>query len=293
MLKRLFMALMISIFSYSVANALVSLPYETTFDCPEWQQNDSLSCDGMTLGGGWKCDGEFGDQITSDANYPEGAGGRGLYHYLGNGENNNGGGIKLNWGSNRDETWTRFYMKYPLGFHWGSFTGDKIIYFQANGRNDGKLQWHNARLKFMKGDVFINSFYSWSNLMDGPDGDGKWHMYEVYVHGLPGPNNDTAIIWVDGVLWSNSSTLNFEAGPNQSQGLSGAHFGSNQKTPDNTERCTPVSIDDIKIVDSTPSNLCDDGTGNETIPCIGPYLGVKPDPKPELLDAPTNLRVID
>ena len=53
----------------------VTLPWSTTFNCADWQQNNTLSCDGTGAYGGWTCDGSHNDQITIAANNPSGSGG--------------------------------------------------------------------------------------------------------------------------------------------------------------------------------------------------------------------------
>ena len=70
------------------ANAAVSLPWSTTYNCPDWTQGDiyftgtnsagqtwkasPLDCDGVVNNGAWLTSSGSKEQITSSANYPGG-----------------------------------------------------------------------------------------------------------------------------------------------------------------------------------------------------------------------------
>ena len=109
----------ICVITASTLNAAVDLPWSTTYDCLEWDQSQgSPSCDGLALGGGWTCEG-LGEQITSDANYPNGAGGKGQRHWKGDGiDNVTSGGLSLAFQTPQKELWIRWYMRYEEGFKW-------------------------------------------------------------------------------------------------------------------------------------------------------------------------------
>src|SRR5687767_13479403 len=76
--------------------------WETTFNCPDWNQSMGLT-DGAvcSAGDGIAGHGDFAstsgnvDSITTAANNPSGGGGKGLRHIRGYGANNGGGGLKI------------------------------------------------------------------------------------------------------------------------------------------------------------------------------------------------------
>jgi len=102
------------------ASRAQSLPlvFQTTFNCPEWSQSNGLtdasvcnSGDGISGNGGWTTSGGSLDQITAAANYSGGGGGRGFRHWVGDGLNNTGGGIRVSW-VGVPEIWFRYYIRF-------------------------------------------------------------------------------------------------------------------------------------------------------------------------------------
>ncbi|MFZ3066075.1 MAG: fibronectin type III domain-containing protein, partial [Nitrospirota bacterium] len=113
----------------NIASAAVNLPWSTTYNCPEWKQADgNPNCDGLTAYGGWVTTDGKEEQITSAANYPGGAGGRGQRHWLGDGSANNSGGTKIEFTSPQSELWIRWYMRFQTGFTWSDLQNFKILY---------------------------------------------------------------------------------------------------------------------------------------------------------------------
>jgi hypothetical protein len=103
--------------------------WKTTFDCGEWSQATdwgNLDCDGLVPASAGKCDGS-GGLITLDANNPEGGGGKGLRHWVGDGSNMHSGGIGFMLQPQK-ELWIRWYMKYEEGFKWEALVYDKWVY---------------------------------------------------------------------------------------------------------------------------------------------------------------------
>ena len=73
------LALRIPAYSFGQTDFLCS----TIHDCDEWETGQSLNCDGLIGAGNWNCDpGGNKEQITSDANYSAGGGGRGQRHWV-------------------------------------------------------------------------------------------------------------------------------------------------------------------------------------------------------------------
>src|SRR3989304_8335453 len=125
--------LMLVTFYPDISLSAVNLPWSTTYNCPEWTQSDGLyppaiNCDGLTGYGGWVTRDGKEEQITSAANYPGGGGVRGQRQWVGDGTNNNSGGIKITFNSPQPELWIRWYMRYELGFQWDPLHYDKILY---------------------------------------------------------------------------------------------------------------------------------------------------------------------
>jgi len=86
--------------------------WETSFDCAEWIQNDTLNCDSLLLIGNWFTTQEIKkSQITTDANNTLGVG-RGFRHWIGdyiqdgiNISNDNSGPIGPEFPSPQPELW--------------------------------------------------------------------------------------------------------------------------------------------------------------------------------------------
>src|SRR4030066_420726 len=131
MLKSLHFVFIVLVLGWGVlfapaAQAVVTLPWSTTYNCPDWTQSDGVpSCDGLLDYGGWTCDNGDGtreeEQITIAANYPSGGGGKGQRSWDGDGINNNSGATRLPLTNPQPELWIRFYMRYPLGFRWDPY----------------------------------------------------------------------------------------------------------------------------------------------------------------------------
>src|SRR5207247_10112146 len=80
MKKTLFLLIVgvIVVFCSTVEAQTITLPWATTYNCPEQQQGISLwaTCDGISSFGNWTANGQS-EQITRLANKPDGAGGHG------------------------------------------------------------------------------------------------------------------------------------------------------------------------------------------------------------------------
>jgi len=136
----LFILLVVPLLSQPVSATidLSSGYWETTFDCDtdgnpgngdtDWlQYADPLNCDGIGKGGDWTSSGGHYTQIVSGANNPAGGGGKGEYHWIGDGVNQNSGGVRISFDSPRNELWVRWYQKYQLGFNWNRILYTKNI----------------------------------------------------------------------------------------------------------------------------------------------------------------------
>jgi hypothetical protein len=256
-------------------HAQTSLVFNTSFDCPEWNQvgggDPCSSNDGIGRAGDWTAAGQ-GDQITASANNPLGTG-RGLRHYRAVGTNSQGGGITISFPSTT-QLWVRWYARYSSGFSWrnGSPTYTKDLYFHAGepgsiiaGFSNGSFYMHSTA-----GSQNLTSSRSWSQINGGSVGDGRFHCYEMYVKIDTNGSNGISKLWVDGQLVSDRSGLNLGTrGPFNSFAL-----GENQSEVTSSGAYT--DFDDVAI------SL----TGY-----IGP-LGGSTTPPPPAPAAPQNVRIL-
>jgi hypothetical protein len=244
MIKRLIISILMVVFP--LVSSAVSLPWSTTYDCPEWTGPNSLSCDGISYGGGYTCkdddNTEHHEQITSSANYPGGGGGRGQVHWLGKGSDNNSGTTLLYF-SALSEFWFRAYVKYDPAISWNiASMYQKMFYFQGGDYLIPEPSWQGNDVT-MIGTPYANNFsstaYGWTNLW----GDGNWHCIEI--HSKPNtagsaPYNGIIQVWIDNELAVDVSTS--QGAPNPTDVILGSNISGMQNTT-----CKPVYIDDVAI----------------------------------------------
>ena len=180
--------------------------YETTFDCSEWTQGESLNCDNLSAGGSWTCDdsnGSYGDEITYSANYPLGGGGLGQRHYYAAPKNNHSGGTSFDFPSTQNELWMRWYQKANSGLTGGLSQGEtKTLYFRTSEGNSltfGMIygdQWGFwAMSPDLKADRYNSVLgYGWNSLVN------KHNWVAVEIHIKADTNNSNGILqaWVNG-----------------------------------------------------------------------------------------------
>jgi hypothetical protein len=204
-----------------------TIVWQTTFDCPEWNQTMGLGdadvCevgDGIAGWGSWMLRPSKPDSITAAANFPGGGGGRGFRSMRGDGVNQNGGALKITLPSLMTEVWVRWYMRYQAGFNWanGRPYYTKELYF-----NDMLTNAPVFVSGFSFGNFGVNKVFpqpsdnmnsggtpgSWNNIMGGPVGDGKFHAYEVHVKMDTNGSNGIAETWIDGVQVHRRTNVNW------------------------------------------------------------------------------------
>lgn len=254
------------------ASAQVPLVFETTFNCPDWNQTmgllDSQVCsngDGISGHGNWLVSYGNPDQITAAANNPAGGGGKGFRHWRGDGTNNLSGGLQISLPAPVTEMWVRFYMRFSLGFAWSGggpqYTKDHYWGACGSGCIIFGIQGGGWGINFNGGTNYPSS-RTWSASQGGSTGDGQWHVYEYHVK----QNGSAGIIevWVDGVRYLNVTNANLGSTPWRDFAL-----GENQNQ---VTGCSPncyTDYDDIAI---------------STVGRIGPIGTILP-------PAPRNLRV--
>jgi len=233
---------------------IIANVFQTTFDCPDWNQtmglDDSDVCsngDGIEGGGDWSTSNGSVDQITAAANNPAGGGGKGFRHWAGDGVNNNGGGIVVQW-VGVSEMWFRYYIRFQAVAWDPSTVYMKTIYCNRGvpgtfyfGLHDNVIGGYvEADLRTHKSTV---SFVNWQG---GSTGDGNFHALEVHAKmNTTGASSDGVLeYWLNGTLIYSNSTLHFSD-------TTGARWtnclvGSNQNAPQNGADAY-VDFDDIAV----------------------------------------------
>jgi len=240
--------------SWSEASRAQAVPlvFQTTFNCPDWNQNmgvsDGAVCksgDGISGAGAWAAKG-YVDEVTAAANNPAGGGGKGFRHYRGDGSNTSGGGLTITLPMAVTEVWVRFYMKYSSGFAWTNSAPayTKEHYWEAGTSKSyvvfgiqGKSSWG---VNFAGGTNYPSSRTFAASQGGSKTGDGLWHAYEYHLK-QNGPAA-TIEVWVDGVKYLTHSSANLGSTPWRRFIL-----GSNQAT---VTDCNPVcytDYDDIAV----------------------------------------------
>ena len=237
--------------------------WSTTFDeSNEWKTGEVLNCDGLVGWGSWDCSGTK-DQITSEANRGGSDSGKGFRHWVGDGTNVGGGGIRVYFPSEEKEVWVRWYMRYAEGFKWSYLNYDKILYFEPTETNVVIPEFEYDRMNIYVlgggGDHHSAVNGGWPKVYPGGVSDGSWHVYEVHIKLDTDGTDGVAQCWIDGELVIDYSNIDYPG-----SGWDNFGIGSNQASPANGG-CMPVDFDDIVIYRQTPPNT--DTGGN---PFIGP-----------------------
>jgi hypothetical protein len=239
----------------------VPLLFQTTFNCPDWNQSmglgDANVCstgDGITGSGGWTSPGHpNGDEILAAANNPAGGGGKGFRHWVGDGLNSGGGGIVVSW-TPTSELWFRYYVRFQSGFRWdpnppgGQQPEMKQLYFNRNiagmsyfGLKDGNLGGHIAVEA-----VNHYSSVSWNDWQGGSTGSGLWNCVELHMK-MNSPatsSNGILEIWINGTKVHTNSAVQWTTTAGAT--FSNTAVGENHKYPLNGGDAY-VDFDDIAI----------------------------------------------
>lgn len=243
----------IALVSSPKAQTQQQLVWETSFNCPDWVQTQGITDDKVCVVGdriaGWgnwsTALGSY-DQITAAANNPLGTGPKGFRHYRGNGQNSNGGGIKVDLPTKVKEVWVRWYMRYQAGFQWSSMNYTKDLYFNVSGAFPiFTMGFHGTDgfgiAQVNPGSQNLVGSPGWQSTMGGPSADGRWHFYEVHLKVDTNGANGVGESWVDGQLSRRDTNLNLGAG-----GVEFFVVGSNQCCVANTVDMY-TDYDDIAI----------------------------------------------
>jgi hypothetical protein len=212
----------------SFAEDVLPLPYDMTFDCPEMTldtMTDFIPCNhlpGALQGTGGATDGHY-SQITSDANFPLGGGGRGFRQWIGEATNDLTTGLDWDFlygtgGREEKELWIRWYVRWEPGFTWGTsgLYGQKVIYLakSPSGTDSIYFNWGGDFLRITNGLFIISgNFGTWDfwNLSGKKTfADGSWHCIETHIRteSSLGAGNGFMEWWIDNVLRLNGSNFN-------------------------------------------------------------------------------------
>ena len=182
-----------------------------------------MVCDGLLKGGNWATSAGGWTQISSLADNPNGAGGKGLRQWVGDGQNNNAGGVRVVFNSRQTEIWVRWYMRYESGFKWSPLSYQKMLYFDVGNTGQFYVGWHSFdQMRFRiyggTGDQISAQGTGWDTVMvmGGDDGnghktsDGLFHYFEIHVRKeTVGSIDGLAELWVDGVKIFQASNISF------------------------------------------------------------------------------------
>lgn len=252
----------------TMASAQVSLPWSTTFDCAPWSQaegSQNLQCDGLAGHGDWVCSdpsGSHEEQLTAEANRTAGPGGVGQRHFKGMGDDNNSGGLRIEFGTS-SEMWVRWYQRYQQGFGWDpSLNYDKMIYIDVLQEGWVVAGWSGMDQCVLT--VAGTAYYGgagtgWSAVMGGSEADGRWHCHELHLAMDTDGTNGIAEWSIDGAVHLSRSDVDFLS----SQGKTGWNtilFGSNQRWPAQNV-CMAVDYDDLAVSATGPLGCTTDGGG--------------------------------
>lgn len=266
----------------------VQLVFQTTFDCPDWNQTmglgDAKVCqenDGISGLGGWITRSGTADQITAAANHPGGGGGKGFRHWRGNGadgKNDNGGGLKIVLPSAYSELWIRFYMRYQAGFRWGNDAPHytKEIYFHEFGNPILGIQGGGSAWGIRVRGRSFPSLLTWEGSQNGALGDGRWHCYEYHIK--QDGRNGLVEFWFDGRKYLSQTVdagstpmHSFTLGDNQNWVVDANGLAANQNGKP-TDYYT--DFDDIAI--STTGYIGPIGTAKPGLSAPNPPRGTLP-----------------
>jgi hypothetical protein len=138
------------------AGTAIHLPFASSFPGADYVQTPGYSWEDIPGNAPWQ---GMGDNTTLDGgrdvinathNNPGGAGGKGFGHCTGDGHNNDGGCIRLEFENPVGEFWARFYLRYPAGYAWagGQPYYQKIIYLNPNAGDESALvfQWREGKM---------------------------------------------------------------------------------------------------------------------------------------------------
>jgi len=251
-------------FGPGVASAQITMPFSTTYNCPEQSEGSAgwVVCDGIKPGGAWTTRNGSGEQITSAANYPGGGGGGGQRHWIGNSSayTNNSGGVVYSFSSPVPEVYVRWYVRWQAGLKLGGDTAPiarnhKIIYFAGGLCGNGSgcyFDIQGSSWAFIVNGLPYRAGKGWDGMFGGglnAPSDGRWMMMEIHLkNSTGGQNNGIAQWWVDGQLVLDQRNLDMTGG------YHGFYLPSNHQFTTVNGACCDMyeDLDDVAIRTTGP-----------------------------------------
>lgn len=241
--------------SATPADAAVTLPWTTTYNCGDWTRTANglynVNCDSLKGAGAWDCTNSDStteeEQITSAANNPGGDGGSGQRHWEGPGVNNNSGGLAVDFLNTQSDLRIRWYMKFAAGFAWNALYYDKLLYIHTDLNGTDVIPiWYGSN-KFSVyaqsgGGHYFCSDCGWNHVMGSSTSDDQWHAYELHIVMDTNGSNGVVEFWIDSIKVIDRSDADLGTRP----GWTSFGIGINQKDPAGSI-CRAVDFDDFKV----------------------------------------------
>jgi hypothetical protein len=204
---------------------------------------DSIQA-GVDNGGDWDTTDGGCDSVKTTSNYALGRGGRGHRTMIGNGHNNDSGGLIYDFaetalsGGKTDALYMRMYKRWEAGM---------VIGFPANGANQKIIYFDGSSCGFVGGCYVLLeegnirftsngnnsnntlSAWGWTNLHGGVNSaTGNWSCWQFELHNetSDAANDGIVKVWVDGVQRFQNLAVNYITGTLPT-GFSGVHIPSN------------------------------------------------------------------
>jgi hypothetical protein len=244
-----------------ISECNITLPFETTFDCDEWEWDDgALSCDGILK----NLQGH--EQIIAEANYPGGKGVNGQRHNIGpcnicQSCTGGGGGLYYRWEDSDkvNEIWMRFYTRFEAGWKWESWwAGYKQLYFydtggsgfsyflMAQGNDSLRMYQQNGNREYLS-----CTNCGWMTWYPAGVSDGSWYCLELHLKMETSSAASDGIlqVWLDGELVIDVDDTDYGV-TDAGRYIRGVVVGSNISSGTSQfdpEKCMAIDYDDIVI----------------------------------------------
>lgn len=262
--------------------------WRSTFDCAE-QEISGIGtniCDGLDVEDFYDGVYPYRTQITTSANNPDGAGGRGYLHWMADERNVHSDVLTARFAPTK-RLWIRWYSKWEAGMGWTNQRASKMMYLQSSAGI-----WFYFMIPYTDGTNHDTDTTGWllngysddyDNLRNSDTGwytaqgnsvvaDGNWDFYEIYmeINDSPGVANGIFRTWINGQLVHTVSNYDFLQHASSGDGyITGVDILANHDIADPPGAATITSeyLDDLAIAKEDFTGFVTDSYGN---PMIGP-----------------------
>lgn len=206
-----------------------TLIFDSTFNCADWTQshdavdNGTPDCSddppsfGFQKWGNWYV-GSF-DQIFATANFSGGGGSKGFRHYISDGFDNNGGGIRIDVPTaGQTELYLTWYIRYKAGATWAGAGGNpqfiKMLYFNVGASPANAIGITSAggfgTTQFfpVSRNVPDTGLTSWTSVFGNPS-DGLFHCLQVHLKTDTNGSDGIFQMKADGTTVADVSDVNY------------------------------------------------------------------------------------